>query len=159
MTVVYGTIGHLTESHFLGKYNMITTKLETVTPIDSHTHPIMQFAVISNVWIKLMTFRKKGDYIPGHEHIFDHGTLLSYGSVEVLIDEQSTIFTAPAVIFIEKYKIHKITALEENTVISCIHALRDGDNIEDIIDPSMIPNKQSPRTIIKDLHLKPVVLE
>lgn len=101
--------------------------------------PTIQMCLISNVWIKLISF-KKGDVMEGHKHIFDHPHLLTQGSVEIDIEGEKTTFKAPHIIFIQKDKIHSITALEDNTVGACIHAIRDGNDIGDIIDPSMIPN-------------------
>jgi hypothetical protein len=102
--------------------------------------PKEQMSLISNVWIKLMNFEKAGDFNPGHSHVFDHPTLLVKGSVKVEVDGKETVFTAPHIIFIRKEKEHTITALEDDTVAACIHAIRDGDAIEDIVDPSMIPD-------------------
>jgi hypothetical protein len=31
--------------------------------------------------------------------------------------------------------VHKFIATEPNTVLACIHAIRDGDDVDDIIDP------------------------
>jgi hypothetical protein len=42
-------------------------------------------------------------------------------------------------IYIHKDKIHELVALEDNTVAFCIHALRDGNGVDDILDPAMIP--------------------
>ena len=50
------------------------------------------------------------------------------------------IFTAPDMIFVEKDKFHRITAMQNNTVCSCTHALRSVD--EDLIPPdSFIESK------------------
>jgi hypothetical protein len=40
-------------------------------------------------------------------------------------------------IFVEKGRAHQMTSLEDNTVVCCIHALRDEDH--EIIDPDMFP--------------------
>ena len=105
-------------------------------------HPQAKIVAISNVYTRLMHFVNKGDVEIGHSHTYDHATLLSSGSVlyEVL-DKQdgNTVaakeFKAPGYIFVEKDKFHRITALEDNTVCACIHALRTID--EEIVDPSM----------------------
>jgi hypothetical protein len=136
---------------------MEEVRIETVTPIEELDFwPVMKFAIVSNVWIKMMTFRKAGDYMNGHKHIFDHPTLLTSGSLEVTIDGESTIFDAPAVIFIERGKLHKLVATVDNTMASCIHAIRDGDGVDDIIEEDMIPRGSNPRTAIRDLKLKPL---
>jgi hypothetical protein len=104
-------------------------------------HPQVQVVAVSNVYSRLMHFVNKGDIEIGHSHTYDHATLLSSGSVlyEVLDGpDGNTIsakeFVAPGYIFVEKEKYHRITALENNTVCACIHALRTID--EEIIDPS-----------------------
>jgi hypothetical protein len=35
--------------------------------------------------------------------------------------------------------MHELVALEPNTVAYCIHALRLGNEVDDILDPSMVP--------------------
>ena len=95
--------------------------------------------MISNLWIKLMTFENAGDVNQGHEHEFDHPTLLVKGSVEVDVDGVKSTFTAPQIIYIQRKTIHTITALEDNTVASCIVAVRDSERFEDIIDPESVP--------------------
>lgn len=129
---------------------MEQTEIETTVPAED-TLPIMSFCIISNVWIKMMTFRKAGDFIPGHKHIFDHPTLVSQGSVEVDVSGELTTFTAPAIICIERDKVHKITALEDGTVASCIHAIREGREIDDIIEEDMLPKGTSARRLFLDV--------
>jgi quercetin dioxygenase-like cupin family protein len=103
------------------------------------SYPQTTMACVSNLWIRMMTFAKAGDKNEGHSHDYDHITLLSKGRVRVSVDGQLTEFTAPHLIFIAKGKSHYIEALEDNTVASCIHALRTGVREEDIVDPSMVP--------------------
>lgn len=105
--------------------------------------PIIQIAAISNVFSRIMHFINKGDVEVGHSHPYDHATLLSSGSVlyEVLDGPDgntvaSKEFKAPGHIFVEKEKYHRITALEDNTVCTCIHALRTID--QDIIPPNTL---------------------
>ena len=60
--------------------------------------------------------------------------------MEVLDDDNivtaSKVFNAPNMIFIDKDKFHRITALEDKTVCSCIHAIKTNDN--EIIDPDFL---------------------
>jgi hypothetical protein len=89
-----------------------------------------------------MNFKKKGDMELGHFHDYDHGTLLSTGKLKVerVSDDNKSIsvkeFEAPTFIFIEKNKRHIITALEDNTIASCIHALRT--DVGEIVDPEFL---------------------
>jgi len=123
-----------------------------IQPNNEHM-PDLKIGVISNVWIKLMKFNKTGDYIPGHKHTFNHASILSAGSVEVEVDSNKTTFIAPAIIYIEKDKQHKITALEPNSVVSCIHGLRDADKTDDLITEDMVPKGANPSLIFRDAEL------
>lgn len=100
--------------------------------------PVIKLISLSNVYTRLMYFTKKGDVEEGHKHMYDHATLVSSGSVlyEVLDDngvsQYSKVFTAPDMVYVDKNKFHRITALEDGTTCGCIHALRD---IQDEIIP------------------------
>jgi hypothetical protein len=123
----------------------------------AETAPEVKLAVIANVWIKLMRFTKIGDYVPGRKHVFDHATVLAQGSVEVEIAGEKTTFIAPNIIYIQKSLEHKITALEANTVVLCIHALRGADATEDIISEDMIPKGANPLTLFKNYDLGAII--
>ena len=103
--------------------------------------PIVKLISLSNVYTRMMHFIKKGDVEHGHKHTFDHATLVSSGSVlyEVLGDqgkvEFSKVFQAPDMVYVNKDRFHRITALEDNTVCGCIHAIRADDMDIDIIPP------------------------
>lgn len=106
--------------------------------------PEVTIGCVSNLWSRQMTFIKKGDVEYGHKHTYDHLTLLASGSLKVTVNEVSTVFLAPHMIYINKDSIHELEALEDNTVAYCIHALRDTDKSGDILDPSMIPKGVTP---------------
>jgi hypothetical protein len=101
--------------------------------------PNVQIACVANLWCKQMHFAQAGDVKSGHRHLFDHLTLLARGAVAVNVEGVVTDFTAPAMIYIQAGKEHTITATVDDTVAYCIHALRSGDAVGDILDPSMIP--------------------
>lgn len=106
---------------------------------------------VANLFAKQMHFAKAGDSEDGHKHEFDHLTLLASGAVRLTVDGRDTDFKAPHMIYIHAEKNHKLTALEDNTVAYCIHALRDGDGVGDIIDPASIPFGVDPFSIAKSL--------
>lgn len=110
-------------------------------PSVTDNYPEVQLACVSNMYVRMMEFNNVGCFEPGHDHPFDHLTLLARGTVEVEVDGMKTNFKAPKMIFIAKDKIHSIKALEENTLAFCIHPIRNGERIEDIVDPSMIPQQ------------------
>jgi len=91
----------------------------------------------------MMHFEKVGDIEYGHSHQFDHLTLLASGKLKVTVNGESSEFTAPNMIYINKDLEHELVALEDNTIAYCIHALRDGYSTEDIIDPGSIPSGYS----------------
>jgi quercetin dioxygenase-like cupin family protein len=105
--------------------------------------PNVKIMCISNVYTRLMHFNKVGDYEIGHKHTFDHGTLVSSGSVkyEVLDGANGNVVAskevqAPNFIYVDKDKYHRIVALENNTVCACIHALRTND--ETLLPPDAL---------------------
>ena len=102
-------------------------------------YPETKISCVSNLWVRMMHFVKAGDKNEGHVHNYDHITLLSKGSMEVDVDGNVTRFTAPQLIYIAAGKRHFLTALEDDTIASCLHAIRTGDREQDILDPSMIP--------------------
>jgi hypothetical protein len=57
----------------------------------------------------------------------------------VTVEGNVSEFEAPQMIYIKKDKMHELVALEPNTVAYCIHALRIGEDVDDIVDPSMVP--------------------
>ena len=104
--------------------------------------PEIKVIALSNIYSRLMYFIHKGDVEVGHKHLYDHATLVSTGSVlvEVLDDSDNVLsskeFIAPNMIYINKDRYHRITSLEDNTVVSCIHAVRTID--EEILDPDFL---------------------
>lgn len=101
--------------------------------------PYVHISCVSNVFIKQMRFVKAGDMEQGHSHCFDHLTLLASGKLRLTALGKSTDFTAPHHIFIKAGVEHELLALEDDTVVHCIHAIRDGERVEDIVDPASVP--------------------
>lgn len=102
-------------------------------------HPTPKISIVANTWIKQMVFEKAGDVNPGHKHAFDHQTLLGKGKVKVTVNGKESVFEAPTIIFIRAGHEHTIEALEDGTICYCIHAIRDGERVEDIVDPDDVP--------------------
>ena len=106
--------------------------------------PTITVSCVSNVFTRMMHFQKAGDFEIGHRHAFDHITVLASGSLKVLINGVATECHAPQMIVIDKDTIHSLIALEDNTVACCVHAIRDGELVTDIVDPAMIPKTGKP---------------
>jgi quercetin dioxygenase-like cupin family protein len=101
--------------------------------------PDIGMLMVSNVFFRTMTFKKAGDSSGKmHKHVYDHVNLLAQGSVELEVDGEKTVYTAPSYIFIHRDHRHRMTALEDNTIAVCIHAVRD-DASGDILDQSILP--------------------
>lgn len=103
------------------------------------SQPIVKIGCVANLFSRMMHFEKAGDIELGHTHQFDHLTLLAKGALRVTVEGVATDFTAPHMIYIHKEKHHELKALTDETVAYCIHALRDGNGVDDIIDPASIP--------------------
>jgi quercetin dioxygenase-like cupin family protein len=115
------------------------------------SHPDIKIGCVANLWSRMMHFSKAGDTEIGHTHSFDHLTLLASGSLKITANNKETVFKAPNMIYIHKDVKHELVALEDNTVAYCIHALREGNEVDDILDPSMIPNGINSQTLLKSI--------
>lgn len=102
--------------------------------------PEIQLGCVANLFSRMMVFKDVGDTEIGHTHQFDHLTLLASGALRVTVDGQTTNFVAPHMIYIRADKVHELVAIQPNTVAYCIHALRNKDDPQTIIDPAMIPH-------------------
>lgn len=106
------------------------------------SNPRTDLKLVDNVFVKLHHFLDAGDTHQGHAHKFDHITLLASGKVLMKHDNGEQEFTAPHLIVTPKGVTHQFTALEPNTVFCCIHAIRDGDGVDDIAPPNISPEEQ-----------------
>lgn len=85
-----------------------------------------EYGFIGNIWVRQNYLEKAGDAVGGHQHYFDHVSLLAQGKVEVTIDDnEPKVFEAPTFIVIRKNHRHNIRALVDNTYWYCVFAVRD----------------------------------
>lgn len=113
--------------------------------------PNVSLGLVSNLFCRMMHFQNVGDIEYGHTHAFDHLTLLAKGSLKVTIDGHETLFDAPQMIFIKKDLEHQLEATKPNTVAYCIHALRDKNVSDDILDPDMLPDHPTLVSLVKQV--------
>lgn len=106
------------------------------------SNPRTDLKLVDNVFVKLHHFLDVGDTHQGHAHKFDHITLLASGKVLMKHDNGEQEFTAPHLIVTPKGVTHQFTALEPNTVFCCIHAIRDGDGVDDVAPQNITPEQQ-----------------
>lgn len=75
------------------------------------------------VFAKTMGMPKAGMMVAQHSHAFAHVSVLVRGSLRVWKDDVIVgDFTAPAGITIPALAKHKFLALEDNTMVMCVHA-------------------------------------
>lgn len=110
--------------------------------------PLTDVKIVDNVFVKLHYFLNAEDTHEGHAHVFDHITLLANGSVLMKHDKGEQKFDAPHLIVTPKGITHQFIALEPNTVLCCIHAVRDGSTVDDIA-PQNITSDQASELLTK----------
>lgn len=94
-------------------------------------------SIVDNVYVKLMHLQYAGDVVEGHAHTFDHITLLAKGKVNMEARGEVKEHSAPKLIVTPKGIVHKFTAISSDVVLCCVHAIRDGDEMEDIAPPNI----------------------
>ena len=103
---------------------------------------------VDNVFVKMIPLNGVGDKVEGHAHVFDHITLLSVGKVRMKHDNGEQIHTAPCLIVTPKGIAHEFINLVEQSILCCIHAVRDGDGVDDIA-PQEITETEAQHLFIK----------
>ena len=103
--------------------------------------PVVDVKIVANVLVKTIHFLNVQDYTRGLAHRFDSITLLASGKVLLKHDSGEQEFVAPHAIVLPKGLAHQFTALSNDTVICYIHAIREGDNIDDIANPNITPEQ------------------
>lgn len=98
--------------------------------------------IVDNVFVKMHTLVSYGTAHVTHAHAFDHITLLATGKVLMKHDNGEQEFTAPHLIVTPKGITHQFIALEPKTVFCCIHAIREGDGVDDVAAPDITPDQQ-----------------
>jgi len=98
--------------------------------------------IVDNVFVKMFSLDNIGDSTQGHAHYFDHITLLATGAVTMKHDNGVGEFTAPHLIVTPKGIAHEFIATHPNTTLCCIHAIRDGDGVDDVA-PQDITQKEA----------------
>lgn len=83
-----------------------------------------------NIFIRQTRLESIGNYTDGHTHNFDHTTIFFQGSFRVtatLTDGSQVIreFTAPDYVLIKADVLHRIEALQDNSIYWCVYSHRD----------------------------------
>lgn len=86
-----------------------------------------------NIFVKQMNFGDANVTYCGHHHDYDHVTLVASGKVRVKfaavpeagIPEEVKEYTGVSTFITRSFREHEITSLEPNTVVCCVHAVRE----------------------------------
>jgi quercetin dioxygenase-like cupin family protein len=98
-----------------------------------------------------MVFINAGDTEVAHNHKWSHPTLVAKGSLLVRVNGRETDCPEGSIIYIKAGEMHELVAKVAGTVAYCIHALRGGDQVGDILDPDSIPRGVDPVSVSKGL--------
>jgi quercetin dioxygenase-like cupin family protein len=98
---------------------------------------MIDIKIVDNVFVKMMHLPAIGDTHGGHAHVFDHITLLATGSVNMISDNGTNQFTAPHLIVTPKGITHEFIATTNDVLLCCIHAIRDGEGVDDISEQNI----------------------
>lgn len=84
----------------------------------------LEWTTADGIFIKEMQIANAGTVVPQHSHVYAHTSLLQKGAVGVWSDgEYQGVRKAPTAIHIPANVKHSFQAMEDNTVILCIHNL------------------------------------
>lgn len=84
-----------------------------------------------DIFIKQMPLMKAGDFVNGHAHTYSHTSLLATGKVRMMQGEKHIgDFTAPEGILVPANEQHEFIALEDNTILYCVHNMHEAEKHE-----------------------------
>ena len=110
----------------------------------------IELGYFGNIWVRQNILGYVGNSHAGHQHKFDHVTLLSQGSVRVEVEGyEPKEYIAPTFMIMRKEKNHKLIATSPNTIYYCVFALRDldGEVVDPIYGPKNDPLADSSGTV------------
>lgn len=75
-----------------------------------------------------------GSWLVQHAHLHDHLSILASGSVELMVDGETSVLHAPACLTIKAGKHHGVRSLTD-VVWYCVHATNctDADEVDDVL--------------------------
>lgn len=92
--------------------------------------PLEWVVSVDGIFIKQIRLDRKGYTVPQHVHAYDHHSMLATGAVRAWADgELLGDFVAPRPIFIAAGKQHTFLALEDRTLLYCVHNLHGEDDV------------------------------
>lgn len=116
----------------------MTHKIPTGLVAAEQQPPVVEIHMADEVFIKQMLIAKAGTFIPQHTHTYDHTSMLAVGRVRVWAgDAEPHDYTAPTGFLIAAGVKHTFLALEDNTIVYCIHNVSRTGEV-DILDEHSI---------------------
>lgn len=90
-----------------------------------------EFHDADGIAIKQMYIPERGIRVPQHSHTYDHTSMLARGKVALYANGvYGGVFRAPCGILIKAGVMHEFMALEDETIIYCIHNVSRHGKIE-----------------------------
>jgi hypothetical protein len=72
-----------------------------------------------------------GTLLPQNAHTFDHLSAIMAGAVQIGADGVDLgVFQAPALVKIAARTRHTFITLQPNTVVTCLHAVAEGEDVD-----------------------------
>lgn len=101
--------------------------------MQDYIHPevsSVEIKMADGIFVKSMHCHERLTLIPQHAHSYDHLSMLARGRVMVWKDDECLgEFVAPVGIFIAARAKHKFITLEPDTLIYCIHNIKDAEEV------------------------------
>lgn len=94
--------------------------------------------IAGGVFAKEWKAGRAGCYIEQHQHTFDHLSYLASGIVDIEVEGKVTRYSGPTGINIRAHKSHKVTALTDDVLWLCIHAIPDEVRDAELIEKMLI---------------------
>lgn len=106
---------------------------------NSQTEQLSQLCAVGyygNIFVRMHLLEKAGNKGQSHKHAFDHITFVTRGRVRVIVEDGGDFIVNEGGFFpVPKDQVHQVEALEDNSRIWCVFALRDEQG--EVVDPDV----------------------
>jgi hypothetical protein len=109
---------------------------ETMYPLPTSVAPLERQPVqfvdeVCGIYFRSIILERAGQCVPQHVHDHDHATFVGSGKARVWIDgEWDGDYTAGHAIAIKADKKHVFQALEDNTLLACVHDVASAESVK-----------------------------
>ena len=89
------------------------------------------WTIADGIFIKRMTIRRAGTYVPQHAHVYEHASFIAVGRVRVWRDGiKGEVAEEGSFVMIGPNVKHTFEALVDHTVVLCIHNISRAGAVE-----------------------------